>query len=115
MLAPPFYPRAVHSRANLAILDILRPLHREFMIQPNGITFFDREVHLYWLLKGVGERIDLNWMSIAPGRRDFPAGTEGSHTSEDENTCFAEVQVRRDAPPPRTYLFRLKGTLRSAD
>lgn len=48
-------------------------------------------------------------------RRDFPAGTEGSHTSEDEETCFIEVNVCRDAPPPRTYLLRFTGTLRSAD
>lgn len=85
------------------------------MILPEGIGFVDRDVRLYWLLKGVQDRIDLNWMSIAPNRRDFPAGTEGSHTSEDEQTCFIEVKVGRDAPPPRTYLLRLKGNLRSAD
>lgn len=85
------------------------------MIRPEGIGFVDREVRLYWLLKTVRDRIDLNWMSIAPDRRDFPAGTEGSHTSEDEDICFIEVKVRRDAPPPRTYLLRLRGTLRSAD
>lgn len=85
------------------------------MIHPEGIGFIEREVRLYWLLKNVPDRIDLNWMSIAPNRRDFPAGTEGSHTSEDEETCFIEVNVRRDAPPPRTYLLRFVGTLRSAD
>lgn len=85
------------------------------MIHPEGIGFVEREVQLYWLLKNVRDRIDLNWMSVAPNRRDFPAGTEGSHTSEDEETCFIEVNVRRDAPPPRTYLLRFTGILRSAD
>ena len=54
-------------------------------------------------------------MSVADDRRDFPAGTEGSHTSEDEDTCFIETKVRRDAPPARTYLLFLTGRLRSAD
>ncbi|MDP1580972.1 MAG: hypothetical protein Q8M02_11880 [Candidatus Didemnitutus sp.] len=85
------------------------------MIHPEGIGFIEREVRLYWLLKNVPDRIDLNWMSIAPNRRDFPPGTEGSHTSEDEETCFVEVSVSRDAPPPRTYLLQFVGTLKSAD
>ena len=49
------------------------------MIVPDGIRFVDHDVRLYWLLKQVRDRIDLNWMSIAPDRRDFPAGTEGSY------------------------------------
>jgi hypothetical protein len=85
------------------------------MIRPEGIGFVERDVRLYWLLKNVRDRIDLNWMSVAPNRRNFPAGTEGSHTSEDEDTCFIEVNVRRDAPPSHTYLLRFKGTLCSAD
>jgi hypothetical protein len=82
---------------------------------PEGIHFIDRELRLYWLLKNVGPRIDLNWMSTAPERRDFPAGTRGSHMAEEEEACFLEVNVRRDAPHPRTYLLGLSGSLRSAD
>ncbi len=85
------------------------------MTIPADIGFRDHEVGLYWLLKGVGEKIDLNWMSVADERRDFPPGTEGSHTSQDEETCFIETKVRRDAPPARTYLLFLTGKLRSAD
>ncbi|HVZ65091.1 MAG TPA: hypothetical protein VG936_11015 [Lacunisphaera sp.] len=84
------------------------------MTLPAGIEFVDRNVELYWLLKGVGSKIDLNWMSVADDRRDFPVGTEGSHTSQDEETCFIETKVRRDAPPARTYLLFLTGHLRSA-
>ncbi|HEY4245854.1 MAG TPA: hypothetical protein VGM64_03300 [Lacunisphaera sp.] len=82
---------------------------------PAGIGYRDRNVELYWLLKEVGTVINLNWMSIADDRRDFPAGTEGSHTSEDEETCFIETKVRRDSPSARTYLLFLTGRLFSAD
>lgn len=85
------------------------------MTLPAGIGFLERNVELYWLLKGVGPKIDLDWMSVADDRRDFPAGTEGSHTSEDEDTCFIETKVRRHSPPDRTYLLFLIGRLLSAD
>jgi hypothetical protein len=82
---------------------------------PEDIPFVTRDVRLFWLLKEVKEKIDLSWMSIAPNRRDFPEGTEGSFMAENEDTCFAEVKVRRDAPPARTYLLCFTGNLRSAD
>lgn len=85
------------------------------MPPPADIGYRDHDVALYWLLKRVGAKIDLNWMSVADDRRDFPAGTEGSHMSQDEDTCFLETNIRRDAPPARTYLLFLTGRLRSAD
>jgi hypothetical protein len=82
---------------------------------PPGIGFVDKEPKLFWLLKDVGEKIDLRWMSAAANRRDFPEDTRGSHMAEDEDTCFLEVKVRRDWPLRRTYLLCFTGKLRSAD
>ena len=82
---------------------------------PPSITFIDREPKLFWLLKEVKDKIDLRWMSAAANRRDFPEGTRGSHITEDEDTCFLEVKVRRDAPPDRTYLLCFLRKLRTAD
>ncbi len=80
-----------------------------------GITSGQGTFTLYWLLTGVEQCIDLNRMSTTD-RRDFPHGVSGSHMAVDRATCFLELRINQDAPPPKTYLLTFIGErLRYAD
>ena len=83
-------------------------------MNPDGIIPGEEELTLYWLLSNVRDRIDLNRMSDT-SRRDFPEGVRGSHMATKEETCFAECQIDRHAPPPGTYLLSFRALLRFAD
>lgn len=82
---------------------------------PTNIPFQNFQHETKWLLTGVSNGIDLRRMSIADGRRDFPAGVSGSHMAWQDKTCFLEVPFDRSAPPPSTYLLTFTGELNLAD
>jgi hypothetical protein len=82
---------------------------------PPNIPFQNFQQETKWLLTGVSNGIDLRRMSIAAGRRDFPADVSGSHMAWQDKTCFTEVPFDRAAPPPFTYLLTFKGELNLAD
>jgi hypothetical protein len=79
------------------------------------IRYLPENVRLFWLLKEVGDRIDLSFLGTKGDRRDYPPGCTGRHLAADEYTCFREVNVRRDMPPRRTYLLCFTGELCLAD
>lgn len=82
----------------------------------NSGNYRTEHVELFWGLTGIsGFPIDLNRMSTAKRRRDFPQGISGSHMADDPRTCFEELNIDSASPPPRTFLLKFKGELEVND
>jgi hypothetical protein len=80
---------------------------------PANVNIVDSEYTAYWLLTGVSAGIDLNRMSTASERRDFPAGVSGSHMALRADTCFTEVAVTEETP--FSYLLTFRAKVKEAD
>jgi hypothetical protein len=81
---------------------------------PIGYTSGDYILH--WLVTGIVNRpIDFNWIPTRAGRRDLAEGVSGIFTALNPDTCFLELGVSRESPPPGTYMVTFNANLRLGD